>query len=177
MSIRRLVPGDATAYRALMLEAYERHPDAFTSSTSERAVLPLTWWEARLADGPKPTDIVLGAFRESHLAGVAGLSFQSREKARHKATLFGMFVLPSFRQSGVGRELVLAALDHAKARDGVILVQLTVTQGNDGAQALYERCGFVTFGVEPFAVAIGAAFVSKVHMWCNVGSTPVAGSV
>ena len=176
MSIRRLVPGDATVYRALMLEAYERHPDAFTSSTSERAVLPLTWWESRLADGVKPTELVLGAFRESHLAGVAGLSFQTREKARHKATLFGMYVPPMFRQSGVGGELVLAALEHAKARDGVILVQLTVTQGNDSAQALYERCGFVTFGVEPFAVAIGAGFVSKVHMWCKVGAAPVAES-
>jgi len=39
-----------------------------------------------------------------------------------------------------------AALEHAKARDGVILVQLTVTQGNDSAQALYERCGFVRRG-------------------------------
>lgn len=177
MSIRRLVPGDATVYRAMMLEAYERHPDAFTSSTFERAVLPLAWWEARLADGPKPADIVLGAFREGRLSGVAGLSFQAREKARHKATLFGMYVLPMFRQSGVGRELVVAALEHAKARDGVILVQLTVTQGNDSAQALYERCGFVTFGVEPFAVAIGAGFVSKVHMWCRIGSTTVAESV
>jgi hypothetical protein len=48
MPIRRLVPDDAQAYRALMLEAYERHPDAFTSTATERAALPLSWWEARL---------------------------------------------------------------------------------------------------------------------------------
>ena len=29
MIIRRLTPGDAIEYRHLMLEAYERHPDAF----------------------------------------------------------------------------------------------------------------------------------------------------
>jgi ribosomal protein S18 acetylase RimI-like enzyme len=97
------------------------------------------------------------------------LSFESREKARHKATLFGMVVPAEFRQGGIGGRLVLAALEHAKGRDGVKLVQLTVTHGNTAAQALYERCGFVQFGLEPFAVAVGDEFVSKVHMWCDLG--------
>ena len=50
MAIRRLLPPDATAYRALMLEAYAAHPDAFTSSLDERASLPLSWGQKRLAD-------------------------------------------------------------------------------------------------------------------------------
>jgi len=33
---------------------------------------------------------------------------------------------------------------------------------------LYERSGFVEFGVEPYAVAVGESFVSKVHMWCDI---------
>jgi hypothetical protein len=37
-----------------------------------------------------------------------------------------------------GRRLVDAALDEARAREGVKLVQLTVTLGNDTAQLLYE---------------------------------------
>ena len=169
MNIRRLVPTDAPAYRALMLEAYQHHPDAFTSSVAERTALPLAWWESRLQLAPLALEVVFGAFRNERLAGVAGLSFESREKARHKATLFGMVVPPEFLQGGVGRQLVLAALEHAKGRDGVKLVQLTVTHGNTAAQALYERCGFVPFGLEPFAVAVGDEFVSKVHMWCDLG--------
>ncbi len=31
MTLRRLVPAAASEYRALMLEAYEQHPEAFTS--------------------------------------------------------------------------------------------------------------------------------------------------
>jgi ribosomal protein S18 acetylase RimI-like enzyme len=50
----------------------------------------------------------------------------------------------------------------------LLLVQLTVTQGNDGAQGLYERMGFEAFGVEPYAVAVGQRYVSKVHMWCDL---------
>jgi hypothetical protein len=88
VAIRRMKgeSGPDMAYRALMLEAYERHPDAFTSSVAERAVLPLSWWEARLARATPTTGLVLGAMNDGRLAGVAGLSFETHEKARHKAT-------------------------------------------------------------------------------------------
>ena len=148
-----------------MLEAYARHPDAFTSSVDERAALPMSWWEGRLSAEPAAREIVFGAFVGDELAGAAGLSFEAREKARHKANFFGMYVAPAFRQHGLGRQIVDAAIDAARARDGVRLVQLTVTEGNASAQSLYERCGFVPFGLEPMAVAVAGAFVSKVHMW------------
>jgi ribosomal protein S18 acetylase RimI-like enzyme len=163
--IRRLVPADAANYQRLMLEAYARHPEAFTSSVAERAALPLSWWESRLATGAQAADVVLGAVDGERLAGVAGLGFETREKVRHKATLFGMYVPAEFSKLGLGRRLVMTVLEHAKSRGGIKLVQLTVTQGNTGAKALYERCGFAVFGIEPFAVAVGNGFVAKVHMW------------
>jgi ribosomal protein S18 acetylase RimI-like enzyme len=166
--IRRLVPRDAVEYRQLMLEAYERHPDAFTSSVSERAALPACWWEARLDDAPVAVDVVLGAFDDHRMVGAAGISFEKREKAKHKATLFGMYVPSQFRHRGIGHSLVRAVLAHARTRSGVLLVQLTVTQGNADAVSLYERCGFIPFGLEPLAVAVGSEFVAKIHMWCNL---------
>lgn len=167
--IERLTPAHAEPYRALMLDAYERHPDAFTSTAAERAALPLSWWEARLAEGPMPPEVVFGAFIDGRLSGVAGLSFEAREKTRHKATLFGMYVPPQARRHGLGTHLVHAALDQAASRPGLALVQLTVSQGNAAARALYERCGFVAFGVEPMAVRAGDGYVAKVHMWRQVG--------
>ena len=148
-----------------MLDAYERHPDAFTSSAQERAALPLAWWQQRLSEDAAAGDVVLGAFEAGALAGTVGLSFETRVKARHKSTLFGMYVADAFRHRGLGRALVEAALDAARARIGVVLMQLTVTDTNAGARRLYELCGFVPFGVEPLAVAVGDHFVAKVHMW------------
>ena len=168
MTIRRLTPGDVPRYRQLMLEAYEHHPDAFTSTVSERAALPMSWWQSRLSEAPLPSEVVFGVFEGDRLIGAAGVAFDTRQKAKHKATLFGMYVPPEFSRRGIGRSLVLTALDHARSRPGVVLAQLTVTQGNIAAHALYEHCGFVPFGVEPLAVAVGAVFVSKVHMWCNL---------
>jgi RimJ/RimL family protein N-acetyltransferase len=168
MNVKRLDPSHVDEYRTLMLEAFELHPDAFTSSFAERAALPLSWWEARLKQDPQPRELVLGAFHDGQLAGVAGLSFEPREKARHKALLFGMYVPSKYRRHGFGRQLVHAALAQARLRSGIKLVQLTVTHGNQAAEKLYEQCGFVQFGLEPFAVAVGDQFVSKVHMWCDI---------
>lgn len=169
MHIARLQPCHAAEYRLTMLEAYALAPEAFTSSVAERSALPLSWWETRLRDGPQPPELVLGAYAEGGLAGVAGLSFETREKLRHKATLFGMYVPGRFRQRGVGRLLVHSALEYARARPGVKLVKLTVTDGNCAALALYERCGFQRFGLEPYAISLDSGYAAKVHMWCDLG--------
>jgi ribosomal protein S18 acetylase RimI-like enzyme len=174
MTIHRLLPPHAAAYRELMLEAYAAHPEAFTSSFTERAALPLSWWETRLTDAASPTEVVFGASEGGTLSGVAGLSFETREKTRHKATLFGMYVARAYRGQGLGQQLVTAALNYARARPGMRIVQLTVTDGNLSAQALYSQNGFVAFGIEPYAVAVGTQYVSKVHMWCDLNAQDTA---
>lgn len=168
MPIVRLTPNHAAAYRALMLEAYASDPDAFTSTVAERSELPLSWWADRVSEAANAREVVFGAFAEGELAGVAGLSFEVREKTRHKATLFGMVVPTRHRQRGFGRQLVAAVLAHARHSQGITLVQLTVTEGNVPAQRLYASCGFVPFGTEPFAVRVGAGYMPKVHMWCGL---------
>ncbi|ANH36448.1 hypothetical protein MAFF211471_51370 (plasmid) [Ralstonia solanacearum] len=151
-----------------MLEAYSLHLDAFTSSATERESLPLSWWEQRLSEGEDANEVVFGCVCDDQLAGVVGLAFERREKTRHKATLFGMYVSAGFRHLGLGGKLMNCALAHAKARPGIEVIQLTVSEGNHAAQALYERSGFVQFGREPYAIAVGAGFVSKIHMWRSV---------
>ncbi len=168
MLIVRLTPCHAADYRALMLEAYATHPDAFTSTVAERERLPLSWWSARVGADPAAGRLVLGAFDGTELAGVVGLSFEQREKVHHKATLFGMYVRPRWQRRGIGRQLVLSAMTHARERPGVNVVQLTVTETNGPAVAMYESCGFLRFGVEPLAVAVGSEYVAKVYMWRRI---------
>ena len=172
-AVRRLTTADAAAYRALMLEAYATHPSAFTTTVDERAGLPLRWWEERLGADTGEASVVYGAFDEAGmLVGAAGLSCETRQRARHKATLFGMTVATSARRAGFGRRLVLAVLAHARSLERLRLVQLTVTEGNSTAQVLYERCGFQVFGVEPLAIAVDGALLAKVHMWCDLRGAP-----
>ena len=148
-----------------MFRAYADDPTAFTSTVAEREPLPLSWWEARIED-----NIVLGAFAAERLVGVAGLRPERRERADHKATLFGMYVVSSHRGCGLGRALVDAALDFARSSPSLRIIQLTVTDSNVSAISLYETCGFVHFGSEPYAVRVGDGFITKIHMWCDVSS-------
>jgi ribosomal protein S18 acetylase RimI-like enzyme len=46
----------------------------------------------------------------------------------------------------------------------------TVTESNTAAVALYESCGFLRFGAEPLAVAVGSDYVTKLHMWQMIDS-------
>ncbi len=168
MEIRRLKSQDATPYREFMLEGYALHPVAFTASVSEREPFPMTWWEGRVKDGDAAEEIVVGAFDGERLAGVVGLCFEQRPKTRHRALLYGMYVHADYAHRGLGRRLVVEILEEARQRDGVRIVTLTVTEGNREAEALYLKCGFASFGVEPFAVALDDGFASKIHMWLDL---------
>lgn len=161
--LRRLVAPDAAAYRGLMLDGYRTHPEAFTASVEERGDLPLAWWEARLRD-----EFVVGAWSDGRLVGVAGLVAEARPKTRHKATLYGMHVAADHARRGIGERLVRVVLDHATAQVSLRVVQLTVTDGNRSAQTLYERCGFVAYGLEPFGIAVDDGYRAKLHMWIDL---------
>ena len=165
MHVARLAASDAPRYRALMLHAYEAAADAFTSTPEERAAQPESWWVKRIAD---PDSAAFGAFIGDELAGTVTIEFAAKPKTRHKAHLIGMFVCDRLRGQGAGRALLEAALEAAAARPGILVVTLTVTEGNVPAIRLYEACGFRTFGVEPMAIATPTGLKSKVHMWLQL---------
>lgn len=164
MHVRRLGPDDAPRYRALMLDAYRDHPDAFTSSHAERAAQPADWWAWRLAPGETASQRVFGAFDGAELIGAGGWQRGDRAKVAHRAELFGMAVAPAARGRGAGRAIVDAILADARAA-GLVTIVLTVTDGNAAAERLYARCGFVRTGVEPMAVRVGDGWVAKASMW------------
>jgi ribosomal protein S18 acetylase RimI-like enzyme len=170
MNVARLAASDAKRHRTLMLHAYASAADAFTSTPEERAAEPESWWVRRI-DDPKGLSQAFGATHNGELVGTVTIEFAAKPKTRHKAHLIGMFVSEAARGLGAGRALVNAALVAAQSRSGVLVVTLTVTEGNTPAIALYESCGFRTFGVEPMAIATPSGFKSKVHMWLSLPQT------
>src|SRR3954468_19630815 len=109
IAIVRLTPSEAQPYRALMLQAYAREPDAFTSTPEERAALPLSWWEKRL--GAQDDAYAFGAFDGAELVGAIALERDERAKTRHKGHIVGMYVRDTHRARGVGAALFRAAMD------------------------------------------------------------------
>ena len=61
-----------------------------------------------------------------------------------------MYVRPNARKAGVGRRLVETIIEFARER--VELIQLAVVSENEPARRLYERLGFVEYGLEKKAL-------------------------
>lgn len=167
MQIRRLEVSDAPVYRALRLRGLREHPDAFTSSFEEENLRAPADTEKRLAAA---SDTVMwGAFVDGTLAGVVGMTRETRLKNRHKATLVAMYVAPEYGGQGLGLALVNTVVQAAQAA-GLALLILTVTEGNRQAAALYERVGFASFGIEPDAIRVNGVPYGKQHMYLHLTS-------
>ena len=143
MHIEVLSAANAMQYKSVMLHAYEHAADAFTSTPDERAKEPDSWWVKRIAD-PEKLTVAFGVFDNSHLIGTVALEFSPKPKTKHKALVVGMYVMPNWREKGVARALLQAAIEHCVTRGDIRSVQLEVTDGNAPALALYEKWGFET---------------------------------
>lgn len=139
--IRQLTPGDAALYRSIRLAGLKESPEAFGSTFEAEFTKPLAWFFDRLSSSD-----VFGAFLEAEILGTAGLAVREGEKEGHKGLLWGMYVRPEARGTGVARRLVEAVIAHARRR--VELIQLSVVMGNEHARRLYARLGFVEYGIE-----------------------------
>jgi len=162
MEIRPLEISDAPVYRAFRLRGLREHPDAFTSSFEEETLRPLADTEKRLA--ASTSEKLWGAFADGVMAGMVGLSRETRLKNRHKASLVSMYVAAEYSGLGLGRALVDTVLQAATTW-GVELVILTVTDSNRQAVALYESAGFSSFGTEPDAIRVNGVSLGKTHMY------------
>ena len=139
IQIRRLIEADASLFREIRLEALKLSPEAFGSSFEQESTRSLDQFEQTL----RAAD-VFGAFRDADLVGMAGYRAQAGAKQAHKGYLWGMYVRPAARGTGVGRQLVEAVLGHARER--VELVQLTAVSENQTAQRLYRSLGMLLRG-------------------------------
>ena len=157
IELRRLASADASLFREIRLEGLERDPDAFSSTFELETAQPLSFFEQRLGNSA-----VFGAFRGPELLAVAGFRIQLGPKHAHKGLLWGMYVRPEARQTGIGRKLVQAVIAHARGQ--VELLQLTVISDNQPARRLYASLGFEEYGIEPRAAKYRGRYHDDVLM-------------
>jgi GNAT superfamily N-acetyltransferase len=96
----------------------------------------------RLIDDPA-TEYLLGApDHDAPASGVVQLRYRwSVWRASHDCLLEDLFVDPGARRSGLGRALVGAAIECARARD-CRRIELDTAETNEAALALYGSAGF-----------------------------------
>ena len=155
--IRLLVGADAALYRDVRLEGLKQSPEAFGSVFEFECEKPPSWFEARIAQSE-----IFGAFSGGELQGIAGYRVQDGPKENHKGLLWGMYVRPAARNSGLGRLLVEAVVKRASGH--VELLQLTVVSENLAARRLYESLGFAEYGHEARALKHNGRYYDEILM-------------
>jgi ribosomal protein S18 acetylase RimI-like enzyme len=158
--VRRLIPEDASLFRPLRLAALQRHPEAFGSSHEEECGQPDAWF-ARFLGGPPGG--AFGGFRGDRLVAIVCNYVQDRPKLRHEGHVASVYVDPTERGQGTGAALMRHLIDAARV-DGLSLLRLSVTAGNDAAYRLYRTMGFEETGVNRRGLRIDGVFYDTVQM-------------
>jgi GNAT superfamily N-acetyltransferase len=145
--IRRLTADDAAAFREIVTEAVGLHPTAFATTPEEERARPETEIVGRLA-----AEIALGGFGGDSLDAVLRLQRLAPSKRRHVAMLWGMYVRPAQRGTGLAQALLGTAIDWARGE--VDQLELYVADGNERAARLYQRFGLTHYGRMPRSLRV-----------------------
>jgi ribosomal protein S18 acetylase RimI-like enzyme len=160
MLIRPLAPSDASAFRALRIRALIDHPEAFGRTAQEVDSVEV-WTERLRVDAGSELDCLLGAFESDRLVGIAGCHRERAVKQRHVAHIWGVYVVPEHRRTGLGRRIFAAALDRARTWPGLEQIWLDVTTVNTGARALYASYGFTSIAIKPRSLKVGDRYYDE----------------
>jgi len=101
-----------------------------------------------------PENFITGAFAGTQLIGSCGGLREDSVKRRHIGIIWGMYLDPDHRGSGLAKRMLEATIKRLKAIQGLEQIQLSVTAGNLAATRLYESVGFVEYGREPAALKV-----------------------
>jgi ribosomal protein S18 acetylase RimI-like enzyme len=159
-AVRVLHTEDAAAFRALRLRALREEPTPFLATYEEEVQVPVEEVAARLASS-RPDTAVLGAFREEVLVGTLGFYRQAHTKARHRVSLWGMYVAPEERRRGVGRALLDQVIADVRALGDVNQIELFVATTEASPRRLYRAACFGVQGMLHRAQKEGDRYVDE----------------
>ncbi len=163
LEFRALNAADLSAYKQLMLAGYQQDSESFVSSVAERSALPDSWWLQRIA-AENRSSIGYGVFDGAELIATLVLERSQRPKTAHKAMIHAVYVRADWRGQGLAADLLQTTIALARSQ-GVLHLSLSVLEGNQAAQRLYQRVGFIEYGCEPMAVQQGQRYLSKHLLW------------
>lgn len=142
-TVRRVTPDDGPVLRVVRLAALTDAPEAFASRAADEEALDDAVWHERAARGAHDASgmatFVLDAPGDDPPLGLVVGHRAGPDPSR--VEVVSMWVDPSVRRTGAGRQLVDAVARWAEAT-GAAALDLWVMRGNPGAQAFYERLGF-----------------------------------
>ena len=138
-SIRRVRADEVAAERSLRLRALRSDPIAFGSSYAEEAKFPEEKWRERTVAG------ATSGTQSTWVAEVAGVGLIGSVtiiRTERGFGVFGMWLDPDHRGSGLGRQMLVNAIRWAEEQDPTPSFWLDVNPKQHAAVRTYEGLGF-----------------------------------
>lgn len=139
---REIEVRDLNDYRALRLQGLIEHPDAFGEPAESFKRKTQEDLANKLLDLVSNSGFILGSFHEDRLVGTVAFRREVEVHSRHIGILWGMYVLPGYRNKKVGHRLVDLLLTKALSIPDLEQIRLTVTANNNPAVSLYQQFNF-----------------------------------
>ncbi len=138
ITVRRLGDGDVPEFRRVRLEALAESPEAFSATHAQEAALDEAAWAARLRRSPR-----FVAERDGSIVGQVsvGRHEPGDGESDTSAEIYGLWVTPAARGTGVATALVHAASRWA-LDEGRTHIVYWVSTSNGRAVAFASGLGF-----------------------------------
>lgn len=162
---RALRSQDAVDMKQLWLDVIAWEPGVMLLTYEEQLKVPVRRLaqdvNGMLAD---PTALVVGAFVNRELVGVAAIEQQLTVRQSHRARLWGLCVARDYRRRGIGRNLVRLLTEHAGELDGVEQINAEALEPAEAAIELLTAEGFHCYCREPHAVRDGGDYKDELRL-------------
>jgi GNAT superfamily N-acetyltransferase len=140
MHIRTLGSHEVGLHREVRLRALQDAPDSFGGTYDEESSRPADYWERQTEAVTEPGRNVM--FLASDGDEIFGMVYGLLDRERHDGgRVGGMWVDPSARRQGTGKQLLSAVFDWSRAR-GLKHIGLWAPSESAPAIALYLTMGF-----------------------------------
>jgi ribosomal protein S18 acetylase RimI-like enzyme len=150
----------------LRLRALREHPEAFGQPYAEAVRLTPDEVRDRAAlfwtHGDNQVFVAQAA--DGSFVGMLGVARETRERDRHRAFVWGVYVAPEARSQGVAGRLLAAAIAWCRSLDGVVQVHLSVAANNAPAIRVYRQAGFIWCGRTPRVWILDGQVLDQDHM-------------
>lgn len=159
-TVRPLRADEGATLRLLRMSALTESPDAFGPTAEEARTHDDAYWQRGAMRFQTPHQRMYIALEHEHPVGLIS-AVRDRDNVGH---LGAFWVDPRTRGTGLGAQLFDTALAWLE-EEGCTRVELSVTEGNEQAEAMYARRGFGRTGkIEPLrdGSPLGNVFMEKV---------------
>lgn len=169
MKINRLTPKDYEHFYLLRLASLEECPEEFATDAEAWKNAPRETINKLLINSEERQDTpILGAWKNNELVGLVGVNRDLRPSVMHKATLWGLYVLPRYRKQGAGGALLDEVIKVAHETSDLRLIRAVVTITSKDAISLLKKHDFKVFGQEPEAKRLNDEYYDQIYLWLSL---------